>query len=686
MATSHRSLVPLAAVLLAIVAAACGQTAPERAFPASNSTPAAPAGAPTALALLVGIDAYAATGRPDAPPPLAGAVNDVARARSVLIERFGFEPGHIVVLTGAAATHEAIVRTFQRHLIDQADAATRVVFWFSGHGSRVPDASHRDGSPRAVGENPFDETLVAYDSRAVDPDGGYDLTDDELYSLLAALPAKDVVVVTDCCHSGGVLRGGAPAPGVRECAAGTAPLARSRVEAFWPPGVPLRDDTEHDDLPAVVQVAACGADEEAGEMATAVGTFGTLTWFLSQALGEVDSRASWGEVAALVRARVAGLGTRPGQRVQIVGDAGRAVFGGRGRPVPSGYQVDRHGSRTVCVGAGSLHGLAEGAELQLLDLDGKQLGTARVERVRTTTCVAEWRGDGDLPGIPMRAVPTTIGRGQPRLRIAVDGVDGDLLAGSAVATVVAADADYVLRANGEQLGLFDRGGLCVRSMAPDRAALELELVREQRFRTLWEGIAAPGRFELEMAIEPVTAAQAAAKGIEAARLQPARGRGSGGVTAVVGAPPLGKDSGGGLLWLSVTNTSDADLYVAVVSATETREVNVLIGNDENNLVRAHDSVQKLILLGPTEGWPTEVPMVDRYIAIGTTRFADFRPFTSAATVGTTRGASSDELPPFLRAVLGAGRTRGDMDAPAWGIASCDLRLVTPALFDATQPR
>ncbi|MBL9078207.1 MAG: caspase family protein [Planctomycetes bacterium] len=647
----------------------------------------ATAGEPAALALLVGIPVYAPSGRDDDFQPLAGPANDVARAERLLRERFGFTDDQIVTLVGPAATHAAIVGAFHRHLIARAGPSTRVVFWFSGHGSRVPDAARRDDSARGAGEQPFDETLVAWDSRQVDPDGGHDVTDDELHSLLAALRSQDVVVVTDCCHSGGVLRGGAVQPGVREVRAGSKALRRERVAAFWPADVMLRDDGDHADLPAVVQLAACGAQQQAGELAVGDSVFGTMTWFLTQALAEADAQTSWAEVAADVRARVAGLGTTPDQRVQIDGAGDRAVFGGTGRPVPKGYQVDVRGSRSFVVGAGALHGVAAGAEFDLLDLDGKPAGVARADRVHTTFCIADWAGTGARPVGALRAVPRTLGTGQPRLLVAIDGLDGELLDGSPVATAVPPEqAEYTLRALDGGYGLFLRDGRCVRHCGADADALRAELIQEQRYRTLWQGVAMPGRFRLRVRAEPVPAELAAARGRAAALLAPVEGEGVGAVGTVVGADVLPKTGpGGGLVQIVVTNLEQQDLHIALVSATESREVNVLYGRTPENVVRAGASITKLVLLGPSAGWPTDQPMADRYVAIATARYADFTPFESAATVGPTRGGEPAR-PPFLEAALGGTRTRGDTDDPAWGIATCDLQLVTPPVFERTQRR
>ncbi|HEX5053886.1 MAG TPA: protein kinase [Planctomycetota bacterium] len=646
-----------------------------------------PAAPPRTLALLVGIAEYAAPRHGDGPARLEGPMHDIERAKALLVGRFGFDPAGITTLLGAQATHEAIVSTFHRELIQRAGPDTRVVFWFSGHGSRVPDASHKDNSPREEGEGAFDNTLLAYDSRAVDPAGSYDVTDDELHSLLLALKSKDVVVVTDCCYSGGVLRGRRDG-GVREGDAGTAPLDRTKIERFWPgASVPLLDDDVATDLRSVVQVAACSALEQAGEIATPLGTFGTLTWFLTTALDEVDKNASWGRVGAIVRARVAGHGTRGTQRVQIVGDAGRALFGGRGRDVPPGYyQVDRFGpadTKRFLVAAGSLHGIGEGAELQLVDLDGKEVGAASVYRVGTTSCNAQWTGAGDVPDTALRAWPKTIGDARARLRVLLgEGVDAGLLLGCDVAAATSDrdGADCVLRARGDRLELCDADGKHVlRSMATERTEVQQVLLREHLFRSLWQGVAAPGRFRVGITVAPATAQEAEKLGIPVAMV---RAWDAGRAGAVVGATPIDEKPTGGLVDITVVNDNDEDLHIAIVSACENREVNVLFGKDANNVVRAHDSYTKCVWLGPGIDWPADVPMVDRYVAIATPRYADFNPFESGA--GVTRGESFDNLPPFLQAALGGGRTRGDMDAPAWGIGLCDLQLVTPAVFEKTK--
>lgn len=620
---------------------------------------------PTTLALLVGINKYAPAGPEVEFDDLGGPENDIDRARAMLEQRFRFAPDSIVTLIGPAATHRAIVRAFYEHLIQKAGPATRVVFWFSGHGSRVPDASQQDTSPRADDEPALDDTLVAYDSRAVDPSGGYDISDDELHSLLRALRSEDVLVVTDCCHSGGVLRS-AREPGTRECRAGTHPLQRERIREFWPRDVKFVDDDEVDAAAAlarVVHIAACGAEQKAGEIKVSRVTFGKLTWFLEQALQTCSPDATWGEIGAITRAAVSGCCDGLAQTPESAGDLTRAVFGGTGRPMPPGYCVDREGVRGLIIGAGRLHGLAPDSELRLFDLANKELGAAKVTRVTSSIAEAEWASPGTPPALAMRALPRTPSSTQAPLRVRLEpGVDPALLAQCTAATIATGDtmAECVLRRAGDELQLTGLDGRVLRRTPADAQGLAVALFRERAFRSLWSGVADPGIFALRLEVLPTAPEDTAELQIPAAALRPA------GATTVVGAEPLvdGDARSGGLVRIRVHNDSDEDLYVALLAVAENREVQVLFGRDPNNDVRAHHAVERVVWVGAPRDWPADRPFVDRYLAIATARFTDFTPYESAATRG-------DEP---------TGR-----EGNAWGIACHDLQIVSPARFAATDP-
>ena len=157
---------------------------------------------PRKLALLVGINAYPNDGLFG---PLYGCVNDVELQYHLLVHRFGFQPSDIVKLTDQQATRQAILTTFEEHLIKQAKPGDIVVFHFSGHGSRVvdPDQDFPDG---------LNGTLVPVDSplpEGFPSQGGpvQDITGHTLFLLGSAMPTENFTMILDSCHSGGAKRG-----------------------------------------------------------------------------------------------------------------------------------------------------------------------------------------------------------------------------------------------------------------------------------------------------------------------------------------------------------------------------------------------------------------------------------------------------------------------------------------------
>jgi Caspase domain len=645
---------------------------------------------PATLALLVGINEYAPPAQGDAFDTLIGAENDVVRARKLLIEQFRFAPDSIEALVGPEATHAAIVTRFYEHLIKKAGPDTRVVFWFSGHGARIPDASGRDAAARDEGATPWDDTLVAYDSRSVAADGSYDIADDELFTLLAALRAKEVLVVTDCCHSGGVLRGDERG-GVRHAGAGTKPLDLARVKAIWPAGLPaVRDDGDGDldELSHVIQVAACGATEQAGEIDYPVGKFGTCTYYLSLALRSAGPETTWNEVVDGTFASTLGRGTRKGQRVHLVGDGRRLVMGGRGRSAPPGYACEPFGDRHLVVAAGAIHGVGVGARFDLVDYDRRQLGTAIVDRVSVSSCNAKWQGDGMLPRAAMRAAPVSFGQAEPTFRLALaEGVKRDLFSAIPhVGFAEAAAADVAIERVGEQLQLVQRDGRRGKPFAAESGEVSVAMLREHHRRTLWNSVAVRGNLPVAIEVLSATVENVARYGIPRAdRMQLENGP-AGTIGGLVGVSVYDEASrqGGALILVRARNHSKVDLHVAIVSVAENGEVGVLHGKERNNVVAAGGEFTKCVHLVRSAGWPEDQPMVDRYLVIATPAYADFRPFAEDRPTLTRGGEVAEALPPLLRQALGGARTRGDFegnDAPQWGIASVDLQLVTPEMFD-----
>ncbi|MEO0470967.1 MAG: caspase family protein [Bacteroidota bacterium] len=148
-------------------------------------------------ALLVAIDKYLPP-----VPALDGCVNDMHAMRDHLVsraEKKGFDL-KMEVLENEQATRLNIVQKFEQHL-GQAGKDDIVFFYYSGHGSQEPAHSLF----AKIEEDSKLETLVCYDSRQFD---GMDLADKELATLLSVVAQKDphIIVITDCCNSGGATR------------------------------------------------------------------------------------------------------------------------------------------------------------------------------------------------------------------------------------------------------------------------------------------------------------------------------------------------------------------------------------------------------------------------------------------------------------------------------------------------
>ena len=152
-------------------------------------------------ALLIGIDEYPAPVR-----PLAGCVADVRRFESFLKELFPGEELRVVRLENEHATRNNILQHFKTHLA-KAKIGDPIVLYYSGHGSRERSAPEFAAS-NLVG-SPYDETLVAYDSRST---GGLDIADKEIAVLLDQIVGQGVqcTFFLDCCHSTGLTRSAGP--------------------------------------------------------------------------------------------------------------------------------------------------------------------------------------------------------------------------------------------------------------------------------------------------------------------------------------------------------------------------------------------------------------------------------------------------------------------------------------------
>jgi len=151
--------------------------------------------APRKRALLVGINEY----QDPATSPLQGCVND-AWLMSAVLQESGFAADDIRMVLNQRATATALVERLQ-WLIDGARPGDTCVFYFSGHGAQLPVYGGDGQRVEAV-----HETLVPHD---FDWSRGQAFSDQQFATLYSQLPdGLNFLGVFDCCHSGGLTRGG----------------------------------------------------------------------------------------------------------------------------------------------------------------------------------------------------------------------------------------------------------------------------------------------------------------------------------------------------------------------------------------------------------------------------------------------------------------------------------------------
>jgi hypothetical protein len=112
-----------------------------------------------------------------------------------ILDGMGFAERNILVLEDRAATKTKVMDAFRSHLIDGTKPGDKVVFYFSGHGSSMPDESGDE-------DDGADEFLVMYDTELAGSTVRNALIDDEIGALLSELSGREILVLIDACHSG----------------------------------------------------------------------------------------------------------------------------------------------------------------------------------------------------------------------------------------------------------------------------------------------------------------------------------------------------------------------------------------------------------------------------------------------------------------------------------------------------
>src|SRR5688572_5816060 len=84
-------------------------------------------------ALLVGINDYYDAPGVKSGHSLQGCVNDMIAMKTLLMDRFAFQPSNILTLSDSQATKKTILGALQT-VLDKCNPGDAMVFFYSGHG------------------------------------------------------------------------------------------------------------------------------------------------------------------------------------------------------------------------------------------------------------------------------------------------------------------------------------------------------------------------------------------------------------------------------------------------------------------------------------------------------------------------------------------------------------------------
>lgn len=140
-------------------------------------------------ALIIGINTYLDSRIRD----LHYSEADARYLRDVLIRYARYKRTNIKMLLGIEATYQTIKKEIY-WLGENAKKEDDVLFYFSGHGTRVED---KDGNE----DDGMDEAFCPYETNINNPASV--ILDDEIGHWFRRIQSDQILVFLDCCHSGG---------------------------------------------------------------------------------------------------------------------------------------------------------------------------------------------------------------------------------------------------------------------------------------------------------------------------------------------------------------------------------------------------------------------------------------------------------------------------------------------------
>jgi hypothetical protein len=319
------------------------------------------------LALLVGVGKYLSDQWPELPKPS----DNIGIMKDILL-RFNFKDKDILSLSSEDQNllpkAKNIVDHFQDHLIARAKRGDVAVFYYFGHGTRVPSTDDDEK------EDGCDEAIVPYDAD-VKEWKNY-ILDDDLWYLIQQLTGNGVqtTVIMESCHSGTSVRALGFLPKPRPCGGGdTAPIP---VAPYLQGAPRIRRNekmTGSKWMPEgnYVLLAAC-ADEQLNWIYGPGGDVGRLTWCLSQELSaekiESSGVPTYRRLHENIRHRFTEISNGPVQNPQLEGSPGARdwlVFGGEPQPAARYILVTEWSGGKINLSAGVIHGLSKGSKLDI---------------------------------------------------------------------------------------------------------------------------------------------------------------------------------------------------------------------------------------------------------------------------------------------------------------------------------
>jgi hypothetical protein len=206
---------------------------------------------------------------------LPGVLRDPERFRSTLELTADGGVHRLHWLCDGRATRQEVLDKLAE-IRREASATDQVVIYFAGHGWRQRDETATGWKYYLI---PYDATLAAAAEQGI--------AIDDLRIALGTLPAQELVLILDCCHSGGM------------------------VNSFWTSQILeelLQGWRSHYVMAASRGYEKAGEDETGGFFTKALCDALSGNGVMPDEMGRISAQKAWSQAADLVKARAGGHG------------------------------------------------------------------------------------------------------------------------------------------------------------------------------------------------------------------------------------------------------------------------------------------------------------------------------------------------------------------------------------------